>query len=49
MATIDLLEKIEDCRSDMVSLAMETSFADKRVIEISVQLDQLLNQFEQTK
>lgn len=49
MAVAELLEEIEDCRNHMVSLAMKTSFSDKKVVEISVRLDQLLNQFEQSK
>ncbi|KAB7704112.1 Spo0E family sporulation regulatory protein-aspartic acid phosphatase [Bacillus aerolatus] len=48
-AAIDILDKIEDCRNNMVMLAMQTSFTDKRVVEISVELDQLLNQLEQSK
>ncbi|MFK2827073.1 aspartyl-phosphate phosphatase Spo0E family protein [Bacillus sp. B190/17] len=49
MAAIDILEKIEDCRNDMVMLAMQTSFSDQKVVEMSVKLDQLLNQLEQLK
>ncbi|WP_077247476.1 aspartyl-phosphate phosphatase Spo0E family protein [Pseudobacillus wudalianchiensis] len=49
MAAAELLEEIEVCRHNMVMLAMETSFSDKKVVEISTRLDQLLNQFEELK
>ncbi|WP_231557233.1 aspartyl-phosphate phosphatase Spo0E family protein [Bacillus badius] len=49
MAAAHLLEEIENHRNTMVALAMQTSFSDQKVVEISVQLDQLLNQLEQLK
>ena len=49
MAVAELLEEIEDCRNNMVMLAMETSFSNQKVVEISTRLDQLLNQFEELK
>ncbi|KKB36574.1 aspartyl-phosphate phosphatase Spo0E family protein [Bacillus thermotolerans] len=49
LATVDILTKIENHRNNMVSLALQTSFTNERVVEMSAELDQLLNQFEQLK
>lgn len=42
----DLLSEIEQCRREMVLLAMETSFTNLGVVEKSERLDQLLNEYE---
>ncbi|WP_335870893.1 aspartyl-phosphate phosphatase Spo0E family protein [Bacillus sp. 2205SS5-2] len=42
----DLLNRIEDCRTKMVQLALQSSFADDQVIHISTQLDDLINQYQ---
>ncbi|HZG72996.1 MAG TPA: aspartyl-phosphate phosphatase Spo0E family protein [Chondromyces sp.] len=47
--TYELLNEIENCRNEMVSLAMETSFSNRKVVEISMRLDQLLNEYEVSK
>ncbi|WP_203364657.1 aspartyl-phosphate phosphatase Spo0E family protein [Bacillus sp. REN10] len=45
----DILTEIEDYRNEMIILAMETSFSNKKVLEISTKLDELLNEYELTK
>jgi hypothetical protein len=39
----NILEKIEQRRKEMIELGLARSFADKRVLELSDQLDKLLN------
>ncbi|KUP04477.1 RNA polymerase sigma factor SigW [Bacillus coahuilensis m2-6] len=43
---MDLLNKIEDYRSRMVALALHSSFSDDKVVRISTELDELLNQVQ---
>jgi hypothetical protein len=38
-----LKKDIENCREEMVQLALKTSMSDQRVIEASKKLDHLLN------
>ncbi|WP_338752647.1 aspartyl-phosphate phosphatase Spo0E family protein [Bacillus sp. FJAT-52991] len=45
----DILTEIENCRNEMILLAMETSFSNTKVLEISTKLDQLLNEYELNK
>ncbi|PAQ15695.1 hypothetical protein CD798_04990 [Bacillaceae bacterium SAOS 7] len=45
----DILTEIEHWRNEMILLAMETSFSNTKVLEISTKLDQLLNQYELNK
>ncbi|WP_083256278.1 aspartyl-phosphate phosphatase Spo0E family protein [Domibacillus iocasae] len=45
MQLIQLHTTIEQYRSEMVSQALQTSFNDQKVIEISQKLDQLLNEY----
>jgi hypothetical protein len=40
-----LLERIEICRRKMVELAVTTSFTNYQVVELSVELDMLLNDY----
>ncbi|WP_421382713.1 Spo0E family sporulation regulatory protein-aspartic acid phosphatase [Bacillus salacetis] len=50
MGRTELLKQIEDHRSRMVELALQSSFANEKVVEISCKLDDLLNTFhEHTK
>jgi hypothetical protein len=42
-----LLEKIELCRYKMVTLAHSSCLSNQEVIEVSKELDRLLNQYEQ--
>ncbi|MGG1480998.1 aspartyl-phosphate phosphatase Spo0E family protein [Bacillus smithii] len=42
----DLLLQIENCRVEMISQAMKTSFENDEVLALSVKLDQLLNLYE---
>ena len=49
MLLIQLSTVIEQYRSEMVFQAMQTSFSDQKVIEISQELDQLLNEFSNFK
>ncbi|SIR38899.1 Spo0E like sporulation regulatory protein [Domibacillus enclensis] len=46
---IQLSTTIEQYRSEMVSQAMQTSFNDKKVIELSQKLDRLLNELSAHK
>ena len=48
MGKAELLKQIEDHRSRMVEMALESSFANEKVVEISSKLDNLLNSFDQT-
>ncbi|MFD1708854.1 Spo0E family sporulation regulatory protein-aspartic acid phosphatase [Siminovitchia sediminis] len=41
-----LLAQIEKQRKEMVELGLARSFADERVVKLSDQLDQLLNQYQ---
>jgi hypothetical protein len=43
----ELLKQIEEHRSRMVDMALKSSFANEKVVEISAKLDNLLNTFEQ--
>ncbi|MGD6969287.1 aspartyl-phosphate phosphatase Spo0E family protein [Rossellomorea vietnamensis] len=43
----ELLKQIEEHRSRMVELALQSSFANEKVVEISSKLDRLLNTFHQ--
>ena len=46
LLSIHLLKKdIEDCREEMVRLALITSLSDQRVIETSKRLDKLINTY----
>ncbi|MGG3912341.1 Spo0E family sporulation regulatory protein-aspartic acid phosphatase [Rossellomorea vietnamensis] len=45
----DLLFQIEDCRRQMVELALKSSFADEQVVDLSTRLDDLLNQYQVVK
>ncbi|MGM7637218.1 Spo0E family sporulation regulatory protein-aspartic acid phosphatase [Bacillus sp. Hm123] len=45
----DILNEIEHWRNEMILLAMETSFSNTKVLEISTKLDQLLNEYELNK
>ncbi|GLI84129.1 hypothetical protein ANABIO32_18290 [Rossellomorea marisflavi] len=45
----DLLFEIEDCRRQMVEMALKSSFADEQVVDLSVRLDDLLNQYQGCK
>ncbi|OZI11281.1 hypothetical protein CEW92_12470 [Bacillaceae bacterium SAS-127] len=45
----DILTEIEHWRNEMILLAMETSFSNTKVLEISTKLDQLLNEYELNK
>ncbi|HYK71782.1 MAG TPA: aspartyl-phosphate phosphatase Spo0E family protein [Pseudoneobacillus sp.] len=38
-----LLVDIERCREEMIELANNSSFSNKRVVELSTKLDRLLN------
>ncbi|WP_231581494.1 aspartyl-phosphate phosphatase Spo0E family protein [Domibacillus enclensis] len=49
MQLIQLSTTIEQYRSEMVSQAMQTSFNDKKVIELSQKLDRLLNELSAHK
>jgi len=40
-----LLKKIEQRRKEMMELGRSRSFVDERVVQISDQLDQLLNKY----
>jgi hypothetical protein len=40
-----LLRDIERCRMEMVHLASHSSLSDHQVLEVSTQLDALLNKF----
>ncbi|WP_433746351.1 Spo0E family sporulation regulatory protein-aspartic acid phosphatase [Falsibacillus pallidus] len=42
-----LLNEIEENRSLMVKLALESSFADEKVVKISWKLDHLLNTYDE--
>ncbi|WP_419160684.1 Spo0E family sporulation regulatory protein-aspartic acid phosphatase [Rossellomorea sp. BNER] len=42
----DLLIRIEECRTRMITLALQSSFANAKVVEVSNELDRLLNQFQ---
>ena len=44
-----IYQKIEELRDLMVTLAEEKGKSDDRVIEISQELDKLLNKYEQLK
>jgi len=41
-----LLKKIEQRRKEMMELGKTRSFVDERVVQISYQLDQLLNKYQ---
>ena len=41
-----LLKKIEQRRNEMMELGKTRSFVDERVVQISYQLDQLLNKYQ---
>ncbi len=45
MTKDDLLIKIEQYRKKMVELSLTTSFIDEQVVQISGQLDKLLNKY----
>lgn len=46
LLSIHLLKKdIENCREEMVRLALITSLSDQRVIETSKRLDKLINTY----
>ncbi|WP_409252564.1 aspartyl-phosphate phosphatase Spo0E family protein [Bacillus sp. SCS-153A] len=47
MGRTELLEQIEEHRNQMVELALQSSFANEKVVEISSKLDRLLNTFHQ--
>jgi hypothetical protein len=49
MTKHDLLLQIENCRIEMISKAMKTSFASDEVLALSEKLDQLLNLYEAKK
>jgi hypothetical protein len=42
----ELLYQIEECRSQMIALALQSSFENEKVIQLSTKLDQLLNQYQ---
>lgn len=44
-----LLYEIEQCRSLMMDLANQTSLSSHHVIEVSTQLDDLLNEYDKYK
>ncbi|RIW27612.1 aspartyl-phosphate phosphatase Spo0E family protein [Bacillus salacetis] len=46
MGRAELLKQIEEHRSRMVQLALQSSFANERVVQISCELDNLLNTFQ---
>ncbi|WP_084781921.1 aspartyl-phosphate phosphatase Spo0E family protein [Bacillus niameyensis] len=48
MNTNELLQSIEEYRSQMVKLGMASSFSDEQVVQISDQLDQLLYKYQAT-
>jgi hypothetical protein len=43
----DLLVEIEVCREKMIQIANTTSYSNKRVVDLSVKLDGLLNKYYQ--
>ncbi|OLN21384.1 hypothetical protein BTO30_15245 [Domibacillus antri] len=49
MQLTNLWNEIENCRYEMISLAMKTSLSDIKVIEISKKLDELLNEYDDSK
>ncbi|MGE6256294.1 Spo0E family sporulation regulatory protein-aspartic acid phosphatase [Heyndrickxia sporothermodurans] len=44
-----LARKIEDCRKEMISLALDHSLTDEQVVSTSIRLDQLLNEYSLLK
>ncbi|MBW8350858.1 aspartyl-phosphate phosphatase Spo0E family protein [Bacillus sp. IITD106] len=46
MEAEDLLVKIESYRSKMVQLGLTSSFLDERVVNLSYELDKLLNKYQ---
>lgn len=46
MQLIHLQNEIENCRYEMISLAMKTSLSDIGVVELSKKLDHLLNEYQ---
>lgn len=44
-----LLKKIEIYRNQMVRLGVSSSFSDRKVIQISKELDKLLYRYQKTK
>ncbi|WP_066070770.1 aspartyl-phosphate phosphatase Spo0E family protein [Neobacillus soli] len=42
---LGLLEEIENCRDEMVRLASGASLLNQQVIEMSIKLDLLLNEY----
>ncbi|WP_442597557.1 Spo0E family sporulation regulatory protein-aspartic acid phosphatase [Neobacillus sp. D3-1R] len=40
-----LLVDIERCREEMIDLAINSSFSNKRVVDLSTKLDVLLNRY----
>ena len=47
MSLTTLKKDIEDCRSLMIHLAMNSSLSDQKVIQTSTKLDRLLNDYHQ--
>ena len=45
----DLLSRIESLRRSMIEVANEKGFSSNESIEVSSELDNLLNQYEKTK
>jgi hypothetical protein len=45
----ELLYQIEECRSQMIVLALQSSFENEKVIQLSTKLDQLLNKYQYVK
>ncbi len=41
-----LLQEIESCRNQMISIAASTSLTDEEVLKLSKELDVLLNQYQ---
>ncbi|HLR75352.1 MAG TPA: aspartyl-phosphate phosphatase Spo0E family protein [Virgibacillus sp.] len=46
MGESSLLEKIEECRQEMLSLSESYEFTSKPVIDTSQKLDDLLNKYQ---
>ncbi|MFD2630454.1 Spo0E family sporulation regulatory protein-aspartic acid phosphatase [Oceanobacillus kapialis] len=49
MSNSTLLQKIEQCREEMLSLSRSHSLTSEAVITSSVKLDQLMNEYENKK
>lgn len=49
MFQIELIEKIEVTRADMISLGLEEGFTSENTLQMSQFLDELLNQLHQIR